>query len=290
MKLTESQLTEIIKNVIEEALDRATIKGANSYLNHKGGYTTNQKWDGLGGMARQAFGAKTDSNGQRDWENSANEIQGYIRQYTNEVKRLTRVYNAITGHVAQGWSDERKQKAAQTRALNKQWRADNGVDSTSAKYQNVGSGNGINTTKYDTQRQNLRGLKNDVAAQGNQKWFSVNESTDEGFLNNLFNRKSQKPDEVEQICQNYKQYIGNNDAAQKVLNKINEYKGIIQRLKGIIRQGIKGGHIQDVNKQNRNAMRAARGGQNTYGRVAESADFDAILKRNLSEAIKKYAL
>ena len=79
-------------------MDPNAVRTAQSYMNHKGGYTTNQRFDGLGGSLRQMFGAKNDSNGQRDWEKSANEMQGAIRSYTNEIKRLTRVYNIITNH------------------------------------------------------------------------------------------------------------------------------------------------------------------------------------------------
>ena len=284
MKLTESQLREIISSVIEEALSQDVARGAQRYMNHKGGYTTNQQWNGLGGLARQAMGAKKDSNGQYDWQNAANEIEGYLRSYNNEIKRLTRVYNAITGRQAQGWSDERKAKAAQTRQFNQQWRKDNGVDSASPVWQNKTRG-GIDATPYVNQNKNLRGLRNDVVRNSTPGWIgSMNEEVDENFLQNLFNRKNQ-PDEVEQICQNYKQYIGNADAAQKVANKIQEYKGIVQRLKAIIAQGRDRGHIVNTAAQNRSAMNAARrqaASQPQYRQVAESVD------RAVREALRKF--
>jgi hypothetical protein len=119
MKITEQQLRDIIRTTISEALDMGTVNGANRYLNHQGGYTTNQQWNGLGGQLRQRFGAKTDSNGQMDWQNSANEIQGYLSQYQNEVRRLTRVYNLITGHVADSNRSAAAKKGATTRAMNR---------------------------------------------------------------------------------------------------------------------------------------------------------------------------
>ena len=285
MRLTESELREIIGSVIKEALSRDVTRGAQQYINHKGGYTTNQRWDGLGGIARQAMGAKKDSNGQYDWQNSANEIEGYIRSYSNEIRRLTRVYNAITGHQVQGWSDERKAKASQTREFNKKWRADNNV-TTGPNWANQQKGS-LDGTKYAEASNRARDRRNDVAKNAMPSWMGsnrVNEDIDEGFLQNLFNRKNQ-PDEVEQICANYKQYIGNQDAAQKVMAKIEEYKGIVQKLKAIISRGRDMGHIVDTSAQNRSAMRAARnaqGGAYQYKQVAEAVE--RAFRKVLSES------
>lgn len=283
MKVTESQLRGIISRVIEEALSRDVINGANRYLNHKGGYTTNQNWDGLGGLIKQGLGAKKDVNGQMDWQNSANDIEGYIRSYSNEIKRLGRVYNAITGHQVQGWSDERKAKAANTRAFNSQWKKDNDVQTSAPQWQNNSRGS-MDSTKYRDAAARMRGMRNDVASKGNQSWFNpgLEESVDEGFFQNLFNRKNQ-PDEVDQICQNYKQYIGNADAAKKVSDKIQEYKGIVQKLKAIIASGKNAGHIVDKSAQDRAAMNAARKAAEQprqYRQVAEA------IARNLSKALR----
>lgn len=282
MKIKESELREIIASVIQEALDPNAVKTAQSYMNHKGGYTTNQRFDGLGGSLRQMFGAKNDSNGQRDWEKSANEMQGAIRSYTNEIKRLTRVYNIITNHQTQGWSDERKAKAAQTRAFNSQWKKDNGVDGSTPTYQNRAVGTGVDSTKYAQQRQNARAQKNAVAAKGNQSWMVNEEEIGESFLGNIFG-KNRVNNDVEQICQNYKQYIGNQEAAQAIASKIQEYKGIVNHLKGIIKQGVEGGHLQNNAAAQRAQMAAARkASQNQYRQVAES------IERIVSEKLRQY--
>lgn len=283
MKITESQLRTIISNAINEALDPSAVKTANSYINHKGGYTTNQRYDGLGGSLRQMFGAKNDSNGQRDWENSANEMQGAIRAYSNEIKRLTRAYNLITGKQSTGWSDERKAKAAQTRNFNKQWKSDNGIDGNAPMYQNVGAGNGIDPAKFNKQRDNVRQYNNAVANRG-QQWFgTMEEEIGESFLSKFFG-KNNAPDEVEQICTNWKQYVGDQAAAQKILDKINEYKSTVQKLKAIINQGIKGGHIQNAAAIRNAQMRAARNGAgNQLRSVAESKETGMKKKFTLNE-------
>lgn len=285
MVIKESELRNIIGRAIMEALDPNMAKTAQNYLNHNGGYTTNQRFDGLGGSIRQMVGSRNDSNGQRDWERSANEMQGAIRAYSNEIKRLSRVYNFIIGKESVAWSDEQKAKAAQTRAFNKQWKTDNGINANSPVYQNRAEGNGIDPSKYNAQRSNARNYNNAVANKG-QDWFGP--SLEEGFLGNLFN-KNNGNDEVEQICANYKQYKGNQEAAQKVLDRINEYKGIVSKLKAIINQGIKGGHIQNTAAMQRSQMNAARKAAqpSQYNYVAESVTVNENQLRNIiSESIK----
>ena len=294
MKITEQQFREIVGKYIKEALSRDTIKGANAYLNHKGGYTNNQQYNGLGGMLRQRMGAKTDSNGQRDWANSANEIEGYLRQYSNEIKRLQGVYNKLIGKQSAAWSDERKQKAAATRAFNSNYRKANGMNSNNPVWTSQSNG-GIDSSKYDAARKNRRNDYNTVAAKGSSPWGAgsimgnLEESTNEAFLSNLFNRgRNQQNDEVEQICRNWKSYVGNQEAAQKVLDRIEEYKGIVSRLKGIIQQGVSRGHIKNIGAERNAAMRQARksqGGEYPYKQVAEAVD--NAFRKVLNEAIKK---
>ena len=281
MKITEKELRSIIRNIISEAIDPAVAKNAQMYINqnNKGGFTTNQMYDGLGGSLRQMFGAKRDSNGQMDWQNSANEIQKAIGSYTNEVKKLTRVYNSITGHQAQGWSDERKAKAAQTRAFNKDWKAQNGQ--TGPQWQNRGAGSGPDMSAKLGGKSRERA--NDVATRTARNLAGGGHvNLEEGWFGNLF-KKNNQPDEVDQICQNWKSYVGNTDAAQKVSAKIQEYKGMIQQLKAILAKGREGGHIVDTQAQQRAAMRAARNGANTtYQKVAEAVS--RAIKEVLSES------
>lgn len=281
MKITEQELGNIIGRCIEEAISRNTARGANRYINHKGGYTNSQRYDGLGGMLRQYMGAKTDSNGQMNWTNSANEIQGYLRRYGNEIRRLQGVYNKLVGKESAAWSDERKQKAAATRAFNSNYRKANGMNSNSPVWTSQSNGS-IDSSKYDAARKNRRNDYNTVAAKGSSPWGAgsimgnLEESTNEAFLSNLFNRgNNQQNDEVEQICRNWKNYVGNQEAAQKVLDRIEEYKGIVSRLKGIIQQGVSRGHIKNIGAEKNAAMRQARKNQPeppTYGKVAEAVD------------------
>jgi len=271
MVIKESQLLNIIHNAILEALDPSVEKAAQGYINHKGGYTTNQSFNGLGGALRQRFGSRNDSNGQREWEKSANEIQGLIRSYNNEIKRLTRAYNFIIGRVSTGWSDERKEAAAKTRAFNAQWRKDNGVDTSTPVWKNRAVGSGVDSTKYAAQRQDRRARNNSIASQGNQKWLgSMQEEVEEGFFGNLFGKRD---NEVEQICANYRQYKGNQDAANKLLAKINEYKETVKKLKSIINQGVQTGNIQNAASATRARMNADRRAAAKYNKtVAESID------------------
>ena len=282
MKITEKQLRSIIRNIISEAIDPAVAKNAQMYINqnNKGGFTTNQMYDGLGGSLRQMFGARKDSNGQMDWQNSANEIQNTIGAYTNEVRRLTRVYNAITGHQAQGWSDERKAKAAQTRAFNQNWKAQNGQ--TGPRWQNraVGSGPDLGS-KFAGKS---RGRATDVVDQTAQNLAAgghtnLRKGLEEGWFN-----RNQQPDEVDQICQNWKSYVGNTDAAQKVSAKIQEYKGMIQQLKAILAKGREGGHIVDTQAQQRAAMRAAR---KNAGTGAPSTTYAPTGTGTLEESVER---
>ena len=294
MKIKESELKDIIKGCIEEAISRDVAKGANAYLNHKGGYTSNQQYNGLSGMLKQRLGSRTDSNGQMDWENSANEIQGYLRNYTNEIKRLQGVYNRIIGKQSSAWSDETKRKAAATREFNSNYRKEKGISSKSPVWANQPKGS-IDSTKYDAARKNRRNDYNTVAAKGSSPWGAgsimgnLEESTNEAFLSNLFNRgRKQQNDEVEQICRNWKSYVGNQEAAQKVLDRIEEYKGIVSRLKGIIQQGVSRGHIKNVGAERNAAMRQARknqGGEYSYKQVAEAVG--NAFRKVLNEAIKK---
>ena len=285
MKITEQQLRGIIRKVISEALDPSVAKNAQMYINqnNKGGFTTNQMYDGLGGSLRQMFGAKRDSNGQMDWQNSANGIQDTIRSYTNEVKRLTRVYNAITGHQAQGWSDERKAKAAQTRAFNKDWRAQNGDTNTMWQNRGAGSGPDMSSKLGGKSRGRASDVVNKTAA---NLAGGGHVNLEEGWFSNLFNR-NQQPDEVEQICQNWKSYVGNQDAASKVSAKIQEYKGMIQQLNAILRKGREGGHIVDKSAQARAAMRNARKAAGTGAAGGQTYAPTGTLEEAVARAIKK---
>lgn len=287
MKINESELRNIIVNVISEALGKDITRSARDYIKQgssKGaGFTTSQQYKGLGGLIRQGIGSKRDSNGQMDWESSANSIWEILSKYKNEVRRLTRVYNAITGKQSQKMNSASLEKRRDNAMAKRQWlatQAANGNDysDTGVRFGAVGAGSSDNG-KLEAMRRERSAERNKAANTG-QGWLG---SLHEGIIG------GSKMDDVDEICTNWKKYVGNTDAANKIMAKINEYKGTISQLSAIIKDGIDNGHIRDINAEKRAQMNAARrNGWRTdtnYGQVSgglqEAIDraFDSVKKK-----------
>lgn len=299
MKIKESELRNIVRNMISEAISNQDARLANKFIRQsKGdGYTARQAGpSNLFQQARQALGARRDENGQMDILRSAEEIYPMIQRYNAEIKKLQTVYNYLnarkdgnyTPKVHKAMDPAQKQRMLATRAANKQARAD-----INAKYGDINdpkfginyNGN-VDPTKYNAARERARDRRNDVAAQANQKWFNVSEELNES----LFNFMNRKPDEVDQICQNYRKLPVDQmaAAAQKVGARLQEYKGVVQQLQGLLDKWQQQGHLVDKNAQARAERDAELKALRRRGTYKKAAGLEEAVNKAVREALKKY--
>ena len=212
MIIKESQLRDIIKNALSEAISRADANLAQKFIKQagKGGYTTSQMNSrSLYQQARQAFGARSDANGQYDILRSAEEIYPLIQKYKVEIKKLQIAYNFIDrrkngdyvapkrsgNHLSADQLQTRRDNAQMRKAINARY-----GDINNPSYTTKANGY-VDDTKFGQYRKNQRKRNNDISAQGNQGWIgSLRES-----VFNFLNRDNQ-PDDVDNIVASYKSY------------------------------------------------------------------------------------
>ena len=275
MKITEQQLKNIIRKTISEAMeeatapasfsiDRATANAAQRYLNHTGGYS--KFGDRFAGeTAPNLLNYGTNIN----YANAANGVYDIIRKYTNVISRLSKIYRAITQQQSKSWTPEQKAKAAKTRAFNKSYAQQNPMGK---RYSDAAANGSFDPNSKGYMGQSLAGAQTNRAVERNQRartgqnWFGLEENVDEAFFGGQ--------DEVDQICKNWRQYIGNQDAANKVLQRINEYKQVVGQLKAFIKKGIDTGHVVDNRRAYMKARSSAASASNggSMQQVAESVD------------------
>lgn len=287
MKITEGQLRDIVRNVLEEAISRQDSRLANRFIkqDNRGGYTIRPASDSnVFNMINRSLGGRKDANGQFDIARSANDIYSLIQKYNAEIKKLTTVYNYLNArkdgnyvpkqHTSRNpMSPEQKNRMLASRLANKQER-----DTIRQQYGDIDNplysvnAGARNTTSLPKAQQRMRGYRNDVANKGNQGWLGSN--LEEAF--NWFNRKNQ-PDEIDTICQNYRKLPVDQmaTAAEKVSQRIQEYTSVVQKLQGMLDKWQQRGKLVDKNAQARAERDAAlkNVGKKSYNSfVAECVD------------------
>lgn len=299
MKIKESELRGIIRNMISEAISNQDARLANQFIKQGqgGGYTARQAGpSNLFQQARQALGARRDENGQMDILRSAEEIYPLIQKYNAEIKKLRTVYNYLivrkdgnyTPKQHKAMDPAQKQRMLATRAANKQARADINArygDINDPKF-GINYNGSVDPTKYNTARERARSRRNDVAAQANQKWFNVSEELNES----VFNFLNRKPDEVDQICQNYRKIPVDQmaDAAQKVSVRIQEYNGVVRQLQGLLDKWQQQGHLVDKNAEARAQRDAELKALRRRGTYKPAVGLEEAVNKAVRSAFKKY--
>ncbi len=299
MKIKESELRNIVRNMISEAISNQDARLANKFIKQANGdgYTARQAGpSNLFQQARQALGARRDEKGQMDILRSANDIYPMIQRYNAEIKKLQTVYNFLNARKDGNYAPKQhkpmdaaqKQRMLATRAANKQARAD-----INARYGDINDPNYdvryngyVNPEKFNAARDRARERRNDVAAKGNQKWFNVSEELNES----LFNFLNRQPDEVDQICQNYRKLPVEQmaAAAQKVGARLQEYKGVVAKLQGLLDKWQASGHLVDKNAEARAQRDAELKALRNRGTYRKAAGLEESVERAVREALKKY--
>ena len=284
MVIKETQLRDMIKKALTEAISRADANLAQKFINQqgKGGYTTSQMNSGsLYQQARQALGARSDVNGRYDMLRSAEDIYPLIQKYNAEIKKLQYAYNFISrrqngNYVApQRSGNHLSADQLQNRRNNAQMR-----QAIKARYDNIDNpsyttnGNGyVDDTKFGQYRQNQRNRNNYIAAQGSkQGWLGSLKESVFNFLN-----RGNQPDEVDNIVAHYKTYATPEKAQyalQKIGQRLQEYKNTVAQLQGLLDKWTSSGDLVDKNAK----LRAQRDselknvGKKQYKQVSESID------------------
>ena len=299
MKIKESELRNIVRNMISEAISNQDARLANKFIKQANGdgYTARQAGpSNLFQQASQALGARRDEKGQMDILRSANDIYPMIQRYNAEIKKLQTVYNFLNARKDGNYAPKQrkpmdpaqKQRMLATRAANKQARAD-----INARYGDINDPNYdvryngyVNPEKFNAARDRARERRNDVAAKGNQKWFNVSEELNES----LFNFLNRQPDEVDQICQNYRKLPVEQmaAAAQKVGARLQEYKGVVAKLQGLLDKWQASGHLVDKNAEARAQRDAELKALRNRGTYRKAAGLEESVERAVKEALKKY--
>ena len=283
MVIKESQLRNMIKKALTEAISRADANLANKFIKQsgRGGYTTSQMNSGsLYHQARKALGARSDANGRYDILRSAEEIYPLIQKYNAEIKKLQYAYNFISrrqngnytapqrsgNHLSVDQLKNRRDNAQMRQAINARY---GNIDNPS--YTTNGNGY-VDDTKFGQYRQNQRNRNNDIASQGNQKWFNTLQESVFNFLN-----RGNQPNEVDNIVAHYKTYATPEKAQyalQKIGQRLQEYKNTVAQLQGLLDKWTSSGDLVDKNAK----LRAQRDselknvGKKQYKQVSESID------------------
>lgn len=295
MTITENQLRDIVRNVLEEAISRADSRLANRFIRQdKGvGYTARQAGPGnVFDMVRKSLGGRRDSNGQMDILRSANEIYSLIQKYNAEIKKLTTVYNYLNARKDGNYtprtrtartpmSADQKARMLASRAANAQQRAAinaqyGDIDTPSYTTQFNGS---IDPAKYNAARNRMTGYRNDVASKGNQTWFAES----------LFNFGNQN-DEIEQICQTYKTMKPEQmaAAAEKVGARLQEYKATVAKLQGMLDKWQSSGKLIDRNAEARAKRDAELKNVGKQGVYRPAANLEESINNIVSNVLRKY--
>lgn len=295
MTITENQLRDIVRNVLEEAISRADSRLANRFIRQdKGvGYTARQAGPGnVFDMVRKSLGGRRDSNGQMDILRSANEIYPLIQKYNAEIKKLTTVYNYLNARKDGNYtprtrtartpmSADQKARMLASRAANAQQRAAinaqyGDIDAPSYTTQFNGS---IDPAKYNAARNRMTGYRNDVAKKGNQTWFAES----------LFNFGN-KNDEVEQICQTYRKIPVQQmaAAAEKVGARLQEYKATVAKLQGMLDKWQSSGKLIDKNAEARAKRDAELKNVGKQGVYRPAANLEESINNIVSNVLRKY--
>ena len=294
MKIKESELRNIVRNMISEAISNQDARLANKFIKQSNGdgYTARQASpSNLFQQARQALGARRDENGQMDILRSAEEIYPMIQRYNAEIKKLRTVYNYLNARKDGNYVPRRhkamdpaqKQRMLATRAANKQARADINArygDINDPKFSINYSGN-IDPTKYNAARERARDRRNDIARNTDTGQHWLKES--------IFNFLNRKPDEVDQICQTYRKLPVDQmaAAAQKVGARLQEYQNVVRQLQGLLDKWQQQGHLVDKNAEaraNRDAELKALRRRGTY---KQAVGLEEAVDKAVREAFKK---
>jgi hypothetical protein len=310
MKIKESELRNIVRNIISEAISNQDARLAKRFIrqNNGQGYTPRQSNDsGLFDMAYRAMGGRSDRNGQYDMLRSAQDIYPLIQKYNAEIKKLQTVYNYLNARKDGNYvpksriaknpmSPEQKQKMLASRAANKQARAD-----INARYGNIDDPkysvnyNGVINDKrgiYNAARQRSLGRKNDVAfgADTGQNWFGsgMRNRLEEGIRD--FFKRQQQPDEVYNICATYRRIPVEQmaAAAQKVGARLQEYKDTVAQLQGMLDKWQQQGHLVDKNAEARAERDAELKALRRRGTYKKAAGLEEAVGKAVREAFKKY--
>ena len=306
IKMNEAQLRSVVERVIKEAIGRQDSKLANRFIRQQDsmggkGYATTQKRDyGLGSNLMHLFNNRQDDNGQYEIERSAREIYPLIQKYNAEIKKLQTVYNYLTKRQDGNYtpksrtartpmSADQKQRMLASRAANKQQR-----DAIRAQYGDINDPNfekidngSVGVNPYNKMRGNLRDRNNAVA----YKSYGMGERPQlEESIFDIFKRKN-TPDEVDQICANYRRIPQPEmaAAAQKVGARLQEYQGIVQQLQGMINGWMDSGKLRDTNAAARAERDAAL--KNVGRRPAayrQTGTLEESIDRAVRETLKRY--
>ena len=295
MTITENQLRDIVRNVLEEAISRSDSRLANRFIRQdKGaGYTARQAGPGnVFDMVKRSLGGRIDSNGQMDILRSANEIYPLIQKYNAEIKKLTTVYNYLNARkdgnyvpksriARKPMSADQKARMLASRAANAQQRAAinaqyGDIDAPSYTTRFNGS---IDPTTYNAARSRMGGYRNDVASKGNQTWFAES----------LFNFGNQN-DEIEQICQTYKTMKPEQmaAAAEKVGARLQEYKATVAKLQGMLDKWQSSGKLIDRNAEARAKRDAELKNVGKQGVYRPAANLEESINNIVSNVLRKY--
>ena len=295
MKIKESELRDIVRTMISEAISNQDARLANKFIKQSkgGGYTARQAGpSNLFQQARQALGARRDENGQMDILRSAEEIYPMIQRYNAEIKKLQRAYNYLNARkdgnyvpkVRKAMDPAQKQRMLATRAANKQARAD-----INARYGDINDPNfsinhygNVDPTKYNAARERARGRRDDVVRNTDTGQHWLKES--------VFNFLNREPDEVDQICQNYRKLPVDQmaAAAQKVGARLQEYQNVVQQLQGLLDKWQQQGHLVDRNAEARAKRDAELEALRRRGTYKKAAGLNEAVDNAVREAIKKY--
>ena len=106
----------------------------------------------------------------------------------------------------------------------------------------------------------------------------------------VFNFLNREPDEVDQICQNYRKIPVDQmaAAAQKVGARLQEYQNVVQQLQGLLDKWQQQGHLVDKNAEARAKRDAELKALRRRGTYKKAAGLNEAVDNAVREAIKKY--
>lgn len=300
MKLTESQLRNIVRKTIAEAISQNDYNMANKFMNAN--YSRDHaNPTNLFQMIKQAVVSKQgkDIEGNLDILDSAKQIYPLIQQFNAEIAKLKRVYNYFSKRANGNYTPTkttrtpmdaaRKQKMLATRAMNKQER-----DRIMAQYGDIDTPDYAYTNKQNTINPSMaqKGLNRMKDNRSNPKnmagsnWFGMNESVKEGMFG------GNSVDMVDDAVANYRKYTPEQMKAimPKIQERITDYQRVVKDLQGKLDSWTgENGSIYDRNAQARAERDAAlrNVGKRSTTRRAAANGLEESIDRCVKEAIKK---
>jgi hypothetical protein len=274
MKLTESQLRQIIREAVANAVGRSDARLANRFIKQDQGAGFATRSAGRQGLPQLLFNTRKDINGQMDMLRSANDITTLIGKYNQDLKTLRYVYTYLTNRSQNAQYTAPKKNGTRTpmpAAQKEKMMATRAANAQAPQWSVKGFG-GVDTTGYKQSRAERSAERNAaVNRQQGGNWIS------EGLFNN-----SNQYDNVDKIVANFKKIPQEQMAssAKVIGTRIQEYEQTLNYLKGMLQKWQEGGHLVNMNKANQQQAAPQQPAQTRQ--VAES------IKRAVSDTLKKY--